>query len=148
MFMARTSSRIALSCIAAALLAGSLASCGSDLLNPVTHTWTLQSVANVPLPAAVRNSSPAVIITAGTATTSGDGSYSFTFNGTTGGTQGVVGSDRGHWSISSSTFLFRSSQGVSDYIAATSDTSMRVALPGQIVHSSDQTVDMVFSQTQ
>lgn len=146
--MARTSSRIALSCIAAALLAGSLASCGSDLLNPVTHMWTLQSVANVPLPAAVPNSSPAVIITGGSATTSGDGSYSFTFNGTTGGTQGVVGSDRGHWSISSSTFLFRSSQGVSDYIAATSDTSMRVALPGQIVHSSDQTVDMVFSQSQ
>lgn len=146
--MARTSSRYALFCTAAALLAGSLASCSSDLLNPVTHTWTLQTVGDVPLPAAVPNSSPAIVITSGTAITSGEGSYSFTFNGTSGDTSGVVGSDRGHWTITSSTFLFRSSNGVPDYIGALNDASIRVSLAGQVVHSSNQTIDMVFSQTQ
>jgi hypothetical protein len=148
MLMARTSSRIALSCIAAAILAGSLASCSSDLLNPVTHTWTLQTVGDVPLPAAVPNSSPAIVITSGTAITSGDGSYSFTFNGTSDGTDGVVGTDRGHWTITSSTFLFRSSNSVPDYIGALNDASIRVSVAGQIVHSSNQTIDMVFSETQ
>jgi hypothetical protein len=148
MFMARISSRIARSFIAATILAGSLASCGSDLLDSISHTWTLQTIGNVQLPATVPNSSPTVIITSGTATTSGNGTYSFTFNGTTGGTEGVVGSDQGNWSISNSTFLFRSTQGIPNYIAATNDTSMRVSLSGQVVHSSDQTIPMVFSQTQ
>jgi hypothetical protein len=148
MFMARASSRIALSCIAAAILAGSLASCGSDLLNPVPHTWTLQTVGGVPLPVTVPNSSPTIVITSGAAITSSDGSYSFTFNGTSDGTDGVVGTDQGHWSITSSTFLFRSSNGLTDYIAALNDTSMRVSMLGQIVHSSNQTIDMVFSETQ
>ena len=146
--MIRTSSRFALYCTAAALLAGSLASCGSDLLNPVTHTWTLQTVAGVPLPAAVPNSQPAIIITSGTATTSGGGSYSFSFTGTSDGAEQEVGTDRGHWSITSSTFLFRSSEGVPDYIAALNGASMRVSLAGQIVHSSNETIDMVFSQAQ
>jgi hypothetical protein len=148
MFMARASSRIALSCIAAALLVGSLVSCSSDLLNPVTHTWTLQTIGGVPLPAAVPNSSPAIIITAGTATTSGEGSYSFSFTGTSDDTSGVVGTDRGHWTINSSTFLFRSSNGVPDYIGALNNASIRVSLAGQIVHSSNQTIDMVFSEAQ
>ena len=146
--MARTSSRIALSCIAAAILAGSVASCSSDLLNPVTHTWTLQTVGDVPLPATVPNSSPVIVITSGTATTAGEGSYSFTFNGTSDSADGVVGTDRGHWTITSSTFLVRSSNGVPDYIGALNDASIRVSLAGQIVHSSNQTIDMVFSQTQ
>ena len=146
--MARASSRIALSCIAAALLVGSVVSCSSDLLNPVTHTWTLQTISGVSLPAAVPNSSPAIIITAGTAVTSGDGSYSFSFTGTSDDTTGVVGTDRGRWSISSSTFLFRSSNGVPDYIGALNNASIRVSLAGQIVHSSNQTIDMVFSEVQ
>jgi hypothetical protein len=148
MFMARASSRFTLFCMAAALLAGSLASCSSDLLNPVTHGWTLQSVRGAPLPATIPNSSPEIVITSGTAVTSGDGNYSFTFNGTSGGVDGVVGADQGHWSISSSTFLFRSSNGVPDYIAALGSSTMRVTLAGQIVHSSNQTIDMVFSETQ
>jgi hypothetical protein len=146
--MIRTSSRFALSCMAAVLLAGSLASCGSDLLDPVTHTWTLQTVAGVPLPAPVPNSQPAIVITSGTATTSGGGSYSFTFTGTSESDEHVVGTDQGHWSITSSTFLFRSSEGVPDYIAALNGASMRVSLAGQIVHSSNETIDMVFSETQ
>jgi hypothetical protein len=60
----------------------------------------------------------------------------------------VVGTDRGHWTITSSTFLFRSSNGVPDYIGALNDASIRVSVAGQIVHSSNQTIDMVFSQTQ
>jgi hypothetical protein len=148
MLMARTSSHFGLFCMVAALLAGSLASCSSDLLNPVSHTWTLQTVGGVPLPATVPNSSPEIVITSGTGITSADGSYSFSFTGTSGGTDGEVGSDRGHWSITSSTFLFRSSNGVADYIGALGDASMRVSLDGQIVHSSDETIDMVFSETQ
>lgn len=146
--MARTSSRFALSCITAAILAGSLASCSSDLLNPVTHTWTLQTVGDVPLPATIPNSSPVTVITSGAATTSGDGSYSFTFTGTSGSDEQVVGTDHGHWSITSSTFLFRSANGVPDYIGALNHLAMRVSLAGQIVHSSNQTIDMVFSETQ
>lgn len=146
--MARTSSRFAMSCIAAALFACSLASCSSDLLNPVSHSWTLQTVGDVPLPATVPNSSPVTVITSGTATTSGDGSYSFTFTGTSESDEQVVGTDHGHWSITSSTFLFRSANGVPDYIGALNDASMRVSLAGQIVHSPNQTIDMVFSETQ
>ena len=146
--MARASSRFVLLCTGAALLAGSLASCSSDLLNPVSHTWSLQTVNGAPLPATVPNSSPEIIITSGTGITSSDGSYSFSFTGTSGGTDGVVGSDQGHWSITSSTFLFRSSDGVADYIGALNDASMRLSLDGQVVHSTSETIDMVFSQTQ
>jgi len=146
--MARPSSKLVLFGVAAAVLASSLSSCGSDLLNPVTHTWTLQTIGDVPLPVTVPNSSPVTVITSGTATTSGDGSYSFTFTGTSESDEQVVGTDHGHWSITSSTFLFRSANGVPDYIGALNDLSMRVSLAGQIVHSSNQTVDMVFSETQ
>jgi len=148
MLMARTSSRFALFCATIALMAGSLASCSSDLLAPVTHTWTLQTVGGVPLPATVPNSSPEIVITSGTAITGGDQNYSFTFNGTSGGTDGTVGSDRGRWTVNSSTFLFRSTNGVADYIGALNGVSIRVSLPGQIVHSSSQTIDMVFLQAQ
>jgi hypothetical protein len=145
----RTSSRLALSCMAAAILAASLASCSHELLGPITHTWTLQSVRNVPLPDTIPSSSPVIVVTSGTAVTNSDGSYSFSFTGTSDGNPGVVGSDHGTWTITSSTFLFRSSTGgVADYIAALSSGSIRVALAGQIVHSSDPTVDMVFTQVQ
>jgi hypothetical protein len=35
-----------------------------------------------------------------------------------------------------------------DYIGALTSGSIRVAMPGQIVHSSDQRVDMVFTVVQ
>lgn len=144
----RMSSRLVVSIVAGAILASPLASCSSDLLNPVTHTWALQSIKDVSLPDTVPNSSPVIVITAGTATTSGDGNYSFTFTGTSNGSAGVVGSDQGHWSITSSTFLFRSSNGLPDYIGALNNASIRVSILGQIVHSTDQTISMVFSQVQ
>jgi hypothetical protein len=146
--MARTWSRLMLFCTASALLAASLASCSSDLLDPVTHTWDLQSVANVPLPDTIPNSSPVIVITSGTAVTSGNGNYTFTFTGTSDGTAGEVGSDHGHWTVTSSTFFFRSSNGVPDYIGALNSSSIRVALAGQIVHSTNQTIDMLFTQSQ
>jgi hypothetical protein len=144
----RTSSRLALSCMAAIILVASLVSCTSDLLAPVTHRWTLQTVREVPLPDTIPNSSPVIVITSGTAVTNSDGSYSFSFTGTSDGTSGVVGTDQGHWSVTNSTFLFRSSNGVPDYIGALSSGTIRVSLKGQIVHSSNATVDMVFSQAQ
>jgi|SRR6478672_6344303 len=144
----RFSSRLLSSIMATAILAAPLASCSSDLLNPVTHTWALQMIKGKSVPDTVPNSSPVIVITAGTATTSGDGNYSFTFTGTSDGVQGVVGSDQGHWSITSSTFLFRSANGLPDYIGALNTGSIRVSLLGQIVHSTDQTIDMVFSEIQ
>jgi hypothetical protein len=144
----RRSSRLALSCLTTIVLAASIASCSSDLLTPVTHSWTLQTVTSLPLPDTIPNSSPVIVVTSGTAVTNSDGSYSFSFTGTSDGTSGVVGADQGHWTVSSSTFLFRSSNGVPDYIAALNAGSIRVALKGQIVHSSDGTVEMVFTQVQ
>lgn len=142
----RMSSRFALSCMAAIVLAASLASCSHDLLGPVAHSYQLQSVKNAPLPATIPNSSPSIVVTSATAATNGDGTYSFSFTGTSDGDPGVVATDRGRWTITSSTFLFRSStSGIVDYIGALTSGSIRVALPGQIVHSTDQTVDMVFT---
>jgi hypothetical protein len=148
--MARTLSRVALSlaCMVAAVLAGSLVSCSSDLLNTVSHTWTLQTVGGAALPVTIPNSSPVIVVTSGTAVTESNGTYTFTFTGTSDGTQGQVGSDQGHWTVTSSEFFFRSSNGVPDYIGALNSGSIRVALAGQIVHSTSQTLDMVFSQTQ
>jgi len=144
----RITSRLLSSIVATAILVVPLASCSSDLLNQVTHTWALQMIKGVPVPDTIPNSSPVVVITSGTATTSGDGNYSFTFTGTSNGVEGVVGSDQGHWSITSSTFLFRSANGLPDYIGALNTGSIRVSLLGQIVHSTDQTIDMVFSEVQ
>jgi hypothetical protein len=144
----RRSSRLALLTIAAAILSTSLASCGSDLLNPVSHTWSLQSIVDVPLPDTVPNSTPVIVITSGTLTTSADGNYTFSFSGTSDGVQGVVGTDHGHWTITSSTFLFRSANGVPDYVGGLSAASIRVAIAGEIVHSSNQTIDMVFNEVQ
>jgi hypothetical protein len=142
----RTSSRLALSCLAATIVAASLASCSSDLLNPVTHTWSLESIREVPLPDTIPNTSAVIVITSGTGTTNSDGNYTFTFSGTTDGVQGVVASDHGHWSINSSEFLFRSANGIPDYIGALNTGSIRVSVAGQVVHSTTQTIDMVFSQ--
>jgi hypothetical protein len=140
------SSRCALSCLAAALLAASLASCSHDLLAPVAHTYQLQTIKNAPLPDTIPGSSPVIVITSGTAATNGDGTYSFSLTGTSDGEPGVVATDRGRWTITSSMFLFRSNtSGVVDYIGALTSGSIRVAMPGQIVHSTDQTVDMVFT---
>lgn len=144
----RIGSRLLSSIVATAIFVAPLASCSSDLLNPVTHTWALQTIKGAALPDTIPNSSPVVVITSGTATTSGDGNYSFTFTGTSNGVAGTVGSDQGHWSITSSTFLFRSSNGLPDYIGALNGGSIRVSLLGQIVHSTDQTIDMVFSEVQ
>jgi hypothetical protein len=134
--------------MAATVLAASLASCNHDLLAPLAQTWHLQSVKGVPLPDTIANSSPLIVVTSGTAVTNGDGTYSFSFSGTSDGSAGVVGSDHGRWTISSSTFLFRSSNGVPDYIAAQLTDSIRVSLRGQVVHSSDQTIEMVFTLAQ
>jgi hypothetical protein len=145
----RTSSRFALSCVAAALLAASLASCSHDLLGPVAHSYQLQSVGNAALPDTIPSSSPVIVITSGTAATNGDGTYSFSFTGTADGEPGVVATDQGHWTITSSTFLFRSNTGgIVDYIGALTSGTIRVAMPGQIVHSTEQTVDMVFTVVQ
>lgn len=147
--MARTLSKAVLSCVVAIGFASSLVSCGgSDLLNSVSHTWSLQSIADVPLPDTVPLSSPVIVITSGTATTTSDGNYSFSFTGTTGGEQGVVGTDDGHWTITSSTFVFKSAHGVPDYLAALNSASIRVAIAGQVVHSTKQTIDMVFNEVQ
>ncbi|MDB4912072.1 MAG: hypothetical protein JWO39_2895 [Gemmatimonadetes bacterium] len=145
----RTSSRLALSCMAATILAASLLSCTSDLLGPVAHTWALQSVKDVPLPDTIPNSSPVIVVTSGTAVTNTNGTYSFSLTGTSDGNPGVVATDQGNWNITSSTFLFRSNtSGVLDYIGGLTSGSIRVAMPGQIVHSSDQRVDMVFTVVQ
>jgi hypothetical protein len=144
----RMSSRLALSCLAATILAASVASCSSDLLDPVTHSWSLESIKDVPLPDTIPNSSPVIVITSGMATTNSDGNYTFTFSGTADGVQGVVATDHGHWSISSSEFLFRSANGIPDYIGALNTGSIRVSVAGQVVHSTTQTIDMVFSQVQ
>ena len=147
--MARTLSKAVLSCVIAIAFASSLASCGgSDLLNPVTHTWALQSIINVPLPDTVPLSSPVIVITSGTATTTGNGNYSFTFSGTNNGVEGVVGTDNGQWTITSSTFIFRSAHGLPDYVGALNTGSIRVAIAGQVVHSTRQTIDMVFNEVQ
>ncbi|MEP7065622.1 MAG: hypothetical protein ABI889_06280 [Gemmatimonadota bacterium] len=143
--MARTLSRVALSCMAAIVLAASLASCGSDLTGPLAHTWQLQTVKDQPLPATIANSSPAIIVTSGTMTTNTNGTYTLSLSGSSDGTNRVVGTDHGAWTITNSTFLFRSNTGgVPDYIAGLTSGVIRVSLPGQLVHSSDESLDMVF----
>lgn len=146
----RSFSRVALSYLAAAVVTAALSSCGSDLL-AINHSWALQSLSNIALPDTVPNSSPVIVITSGESEIDGDGHYTFTFNGTTDGVQGVVGSDAGTWSISNSTFFFKSTTStphVPSYIAALSSGTFRVALPGSIVHSSNPTVDMEFAEIQ
>jgi hypothetical protein len=147
----RSFSRVALSFVAAAVVTAALSSCGGSDLLAINHSWALQSVSNNALPDTVPNSSPVIVITSGDAEIDGDGQYTFTFNGTTDGVQGVVASDAGTWSISSSTFFFKSttsSPHVPSYIAALSAGTFRVAMPGSIVHSSSPTVDMVFAEIQ
>jgi hypothetical protein len=132
--------------MAAAVLAASLASCGSDLTAPIAHTWQLQTVNNGSLPATIPHSTPAIIITSGTVVTNPNGTYTISLSGSSDGSNGVVGTDQGDWTITSSTFFFNSSTGgVPDYIAALNSGSIRVALPGQLVHSSDNSFDMVFA---
>ena len=147
----RSFSRVALSFVAAAVVAAALSSCGGSDLLQINHSWAQQSVANRALPDTVPNSSPVIVITSGDAEIEGNGTYTFTFNGTSDGVAGVVGSDAGTWSISSSTFFFKSNSSsphIPSYIAALSAGTFRVAMPGPAVHSSDPTVDMVFAEIQ
>jgi hypothetical protein len=132
--------------MAAIVLTASRVSCSSSLLDPINHTWQLHSVNGALLPDTVPNSSPVIVITSGTAVTNGQGTYTLSFTGTSDGSTGSVGSDQGSWTITSSTFFFRSSNGaVPDYIGALGTDSIRITLPGQIVHSSNQSIDMVFT---
>lgn len=147
----RSFSRLALSFVATAVISAALASCGGTDLLQINHSWGQQTVDNKALPDTVPNSSPVIVITSGNAQIAGDGTYTFTFNGTSDGVAGVVGSDAGTWSISNSTFFFKSNSSVPhipSYIAALSAGTFRVAMPGQAVHSSDPTVDMLFAEIQ
>lgn len=147
----RSFSRAALSLAAAAVVTAALASCGGSDLLQINHSWSQVSVNNKTLPDTVPGSDPVIVITSGDAEIAGDGTYTFTFNGTNDGVAGVVGSDAGTWSISNSTFFFKSSSSaphIPSYIAALSAGTFRVAMPGLAVHSSNPTVDMVFAQTQ
>ena len=143
----RSFSRTALSFAAAAIVTIAFSSCGGSDLLQINRSWSQVSVADKTLPDTVPNSSPVIVITSGTAEITSDGHYTFTFNGTSDGVAGVVATDAGNWSISHSTFFFKSSTSTS-YIAALTATSFRVGMPGQIVHSSNPSVDMVFTEVQ
>jgi hypothetical protein len=146
MSLTRSSWRFAFSFLAAAIFVASLASCGSDL-SAAPSSWNLAGVGVRDLPDTIPNSDPVIVITSGTAQTNSNGHYTFTFVGTSGGTPGTVGSDAGSWTISSSTFLFRSSTpGVGDYVAALTPASFRVDIPGLLVHSSNEAISMHFVQ--
>jgi hypothetical protein len=144
----RSFARGTLSFLVVAALAASLSGCSSstDILQ-IPSSWTLQTAGGHALPDTIPNSTPVIVITSGTAQIRDNHDYTFTFNGTTNGVQGVVGSDAGTWSISASTFLFRSSNSsphVADYIAALTGSTFHLSMPGSIVHTSDASVDMVF----
>jgi len=145
----RSFARLTRSSLVFVIAMASLASCQHDLLASIDHSWQLSTVNGSALPYTVPHSAPAIIITAGHAEIGGDGNYQFTFTGTSDGADGSVGSDNGAWSIHSSSFLFNSSDvDIDSYIAALSSGSFDVALPGQIVHSTDEAVDMVFLEIQ
>ena len=145
----RSFARLTRLSLASTIVVASLASCQHDLLQSIDHSWQLTTVNHSTLPYAVPHSSPVIVITAGHAEIDGDGNYQFTFTGTSDGADGSVGSDDGTWSIHSSSFLFNSSDvEIDSYIAALSSGSFEVSLPGPIVHSTDQAVDMVFEEIQ
>ena len=144
--MPRTMSRLALSLCAAALLTVSLASCGGDLLQ-LDHTWTLQTVGDANLPFTVPHASHNQVIISGVANLHSDNTYNVTFTGTADGSAAQVGSDAGHWSITSSTFTFHSTTTGGDYIAALVGSTFRASVPGQLVGSTDANFDMLFSKT-
>lgn len=145
--MSRTMSRFALSLCAAALLTVSLASCGSDLLG-LDQTWTLQTVEDGNLPFTVPEASHDQVIISGVAHLHADNTYTMTFTGTAGGAAAQVGSDAGHWSITSSTFTFHSTTTGGDYIAALVGTTFRASVPGVLVGSTDADFSMVFAKSQ
>jgi hypothetical protein len=138
----------ALSFVLVAGLAAPLAGCGSSTeILQIPTSWTLQTSRSHALPDTVPNSTPVIVITSGSAQISDNHDYTFTIHGTTDGVQGVVASDAGTWSISSSTFLFRSSSSsphVDPYVGAFNGSTFNVAMPASIVHSSDPSVAMVF----
>jgi len=139
-------SRVALSFAAAAIVAAALSSCGSDDLLQIDETWTQQSVDGKVLPDTVPNSDPVIVITSGEADINQNGHYTFTFNGTSDGVPGVVGTDAGTWGISHATFFFKSGQPNSDaYIGALTGNTFNVSMPGAVVHSSNPEVHMVFA---
>ena len=145
----RSFARFTRSSLVAVIALASFASCQHDLLGSIDHSWQLSTVNQSALPYTVPHSSPAIVITAGHAQIDGDGNYEFTFTGTSDGADGSVGSDDGTWSIHSSTFLFNSSHvGIDSYIAALGSGTFDLSLPGEVVHSTDQSIDMVFEQVQ
>lgn len=150
MSFSRSCSRFAFLLVASTLGAASLASCGGQDLVHVTQNWQLTSVDGSALPATVPGTDGQVVISMGTSQTNGNGHYTFSFTGTEGESAPmIVGSDAGGWSISQSTFLFRSStSGVQDYIAAVTSGTFRVGMPGQLVGSTNQTVSMLFTEIQ
>jgi hypothetical protein len=145
----RSFARFTRSALVSIVAIGALASCQHDLLGTINHSWQLSTVNHSALPYTVPHSSPEIVITAGHAEIDGDGNYQFTFTGTSDGDDGSVGSDDGTWSIHSSTFLFNSSHvGIDSYIAALGSGTFDLTLPGQVVHSTDQSIDMVFEEIQ
>jgi len=129
-------------------MAASLAGCSNstDLLQ-ISPSWTLQTSDGHALPDTIPNSSPVIVVTSATAQINDNHNYTFTLNGTTDGVEGVVGSDAGTWSISHSIILFRSTSSapqLADYVAAFNGNTINVGMPGQVVHSSNQSVAMTF----
>ncbi|HEV7704957.1 MAG TPA: hypothetical protein VGO46_11730 [Gemmatimonadaceae bacterium] len=141
-------SRVALSFAAAAIVVAALSSCGGNDLLQIDQSWTQQSVAGKVLPDTVPNSDPVIVITSGDAQINQNGHYTFTFNGTTDGVQGVVATDAGTWGISHATFFFKSGgPNNKSYIAALAQGTINVQMPGTIVHSTSPSVDMLFIES-
>lgn len=135
--------------LVAIALALVLASCGDDSILGIANSWTLQTVEEAALPFTVPNTEHVVVITSGTASIASGGDYTFTFMGTIDGEPATVGLDRGSWTIASSAFNFRSSTlNGKTFVAAYSTSTFRVAMPGAIVGSTNQTFDMVFAKVQ
>lgn len=143
--MPRTMSRFARSLCAAALLTVSLASCGSDLLD-LAQVWQLQTVQDASLPFTVPDASHDQVITSGVANLHSDNSYDMTFTGTLDGEQGQVGSDAGHWSVTSGTFTFHSTTTGGTYVAALVGSNFNASVPGVLVGSTQGNFAMLFAK--
>lgn len=135
--------------LVAIALALALASCGDDTILGIANSWTLQTVEGAAPPFTVPNTEHDVVITSGTASISNGGHYTFTFMGTIDGDPATVGMDQGSWTIASSTFNFRSSTlNGKTFVAAYSTSTFNVAVPGAVVGSSSNVINMVFAKAQ
>jgi hypothetical protein len=129
------------------VLLAALASCGHDSELGIAQHWVLQTVAGGELPFTVPHATHDIVITSATANIGTDGNYTMTYMGTTDGTPGTVATDHGTWTISSSVFNFRSSTlDGQTFIAAYFTSTFRATIPGAILHSDDDTFEMVFGQ--